>query len=226
MANRAEQFDGALEQALARWGISLKPGQLGQFRLHFDALVKANRVLNLTRITDPVEVAVKHCADSLALALWAKKAQVGVKAVLDIGTGAGFPAVPLAIMCPEWEVTAIDATQKKIAFLARTTEAMGLSNMHVVHAHSDHWQPGHRFQVAALRAVAKLATCLQHGHSLVSPGGWLVAYKTASLAREELSAARAAAAQLRFHRCQGFSYDLECAGQTIHRTLHVYQRRA
>ncbi|MHC4696309.1 MAG: 16S rRNA (guanine(527)-N(7))-methyltransferase RsmG [Planctomycetota bacterium] len=223
--HQAEQFDRALEQALARWGISLLPDQLGQFRFHFEELVKANRVVNLTRITDPVEVAVKHCADSLALIQWAEKTQVDVKALLDLGTGAGFPAVPLAIMRPDWEITALDATQKKIAFLARTTEAMGLSNLHAVHAHSNHWQPRRAFQVVVLRAVAKLAVSLRRAHPLVSQGGWLVAYKTASLSAEELHAEREVATQLHYHDCQRFLYDLDCAGQTIRRALHVYERQ-
>ena len=230
MKSGTEQFDRALEGSLTRWGFSPGPRQLEQFRVHFESLVEANRAFNLTRITNPVEVAVKHCADSLSLILWAEQTHTPVRTVLDVGTGAGFPAVPLAIMRPDWEVTAIDATQKKIAFLTRTAEAMGLPNLHTVHAHSDHWQPGRTFQIVVFRAVAKLATCLRKGYprasELISPGGWLVAYKTASLAREELSAARATAAQLRFHRCQCFSYDLECAGQTIHRTLHAYRRRA
>lgn len=224
MEDESDQFEQALAEALARWSISLTPAQQGQFRLHYEALVQTNRAFNLTRITDPVEVAVKHCADSLALMLWADASRIEVKTLLDMGTGGGFPAVPLAIMRPEWAVTAIDATRKKIGFLSRTAEAMGLGNLHAVHAHSKHWQADHLFQVVILRAIGKLGDCLRWGHPLMAPNGLLVVYKTASLASGELAEGCSTAARLQLREHERFCYDLECAGDTIHRALHVYER--
>ena len=112
-----------LAQRLARWQIKLSPKQLGQMVAHHDAMVEANRRLNLTRITDPVESAVRHYADSLALLAWSRDSAVSIRTLLDVGTGAGFPAVPLAIMKPKWKITAIDGTKKKIDFVRETAGA-------------------------------------------------------------------------------------------------------
>ena len=222
MASPLEQFDRVLAESLDRWGIPIIAEQLQTLRHHFQAVVETNRTLNLTRITDPVEAAVKHYADSLALLLWVRKQQLSTKTLLDIGTGAGFPAVPLAVMMPDWEVTALDATRKKADFLTRTANTLHLSNLRVECAHSDHWQPGGRFHLVVLRAVGKLAVCLRQGGRHVARDGRLVVYKTASLEADELDAATAKAKGLRIRERERFMYDLQLTEETIHRALHVY----
>ncbi len=139
MTNEPKSFETALTEALSHWNMPITSGQLAQMRTHFDALVETNRVMNLTRITDPKEAAIKHYADSLALLLWIDERRISVKSILDIGTGGGFPAVPLAITRPDWLITAIDGTGKKIDFVRRTAKTIGLDNLHCVHTHSCHW---------------------------------------------------------------------------------------
>ena len=223
MDGSLEQFDRALIESLDRWDVSIDREQLDRLRQHFQAVVETNRTLNLTRITDPIEAAVKHYADSLALPLWVNEQRFEGQTVLDIGTGAGFPAVPLAVMEPGWDVTALDATLKKVDFLARTASRLQLTNLRVEQGHSDHWQPHRRFHLVVLRAVAKLAVCLRQGGRHVARHGRLIVYKTASLVADELDAAAEEAARQRLRKCEPFPYELELAGETIRRTLHVYE---
>lgn len=217
-------FDFTLYAALRRWELSIAPTQVGRLRMHVEAVVETNRVMNLTRITDPVEAAVKHYADSLALLLWSRDRSIGVRTILDVGTGAGFPALPLAVMRPEWAVTAIDATRKKVEFLVRTAAKMGLDNLGVEQAHTAHWQSERVFQVVATRALGPLARCVESCAAFVRPGGWLVAYKTASVARDEIAAAEKLLKRMRMRVEEPFAYDLQLGEETLHRTLHLFRR--
>ena len=93
--------------------------------------------MNLTRITRPAEAAVRLYADSLAVLSWARQSgnETGVRTVLDIGTGAGFPAVPLAVAAPDWRITAIEATNKKAAFVEQSARRVGAENLRVILRH-------------------------------------------------------------------------------------------
>ncbi|MFH1110476.1 MAG: 16S rRNA (guanine(527)-N(7))-methyltransferase RsmG [Planctomycetota bacterium] len=231
MSAAQASFDETLSAALRRWEMPVLPSELHQLRAHFEAVVKTNRVMNLTRITDPVEAAVKHYADSLALLPWTRDRSITVRTILDVGTGAGFPAVPLAVIRSEWAVTAIDATRKKVEFLTRTVAAIGLTNVHVEHAHAAHWRPILRgsgqerpFDVVVVRALAPLGKCLDLCAAFVKPGGWLVAYKTASLDRAELAAAKKLLKKTRMRLEEPFPYELQMGDQTLHRRLHLFQR--
>ncbi len=247
-------FDTALTTALARWGMTIDPGRLDHLRAHFQAVLKTNRTMNLTRITGSSEAAVKHYADSLAVLTWVENRNIAVRTVLDVGTGAGLPAVPLAVMRPDWAVTAIDATAKKIDFLRRTVAAIGLTNITCAHAHSLHWQrtiadkvgqvevrdlpqgarrarqvsPGSTcptgFDLVIFRALSTLAKSLEHTAGYVARDGWLVAYQTASVDLAEQHAADLAASKLRLRLIERYAYDLEFESETIHRALYVYRK--
>ena len=217
-------FDSTLHGALRRWALPITPTQVGRLRMHFEAVVEANRTMNLTRIADPVEAAVKHYADSIALLLWSRDRSITVRTVLDVGTGAGFPAVPLAVMRPEWAVTAIDATRKKVEFLVRTAAAIGMDNLRVEQAHTSHWQPERTFDVVAARALGPLAKCLELCVTFVKAGGWLVAYKTASVDRDEIAAAEQLLKRTRMRVEEPFAYELQVGDERLHRTLHQFRR--
>jgi len=213
-------FESALRDALTVWSVAIAPRQIERFRCHFDAVCEANRTTNLTRITEPVEAAVKHYADSLALLPWASSRSIDATHLLDIGTGAGFPAFPLAVVRPDWSVTAIDATRKKVDFLAKIAPP----NLSVGHAHSAHWQPGRTFSVIVFRATARLPQALKAAAAHVMPGGWVVAYKTDSMTAEEQKQGEAVAAAESFSPEEPFRYDLICKGRPLHRVLHIYRR--
>ena len=225
MTASLESFDVALQAALDKWAVPIRPKQLEDLRRHFASILETNRRFNLTRITDPIAAAVKHYADSLALLLWTRGCSVEVGTVLDIGTGAGFPAVPLAVMRPDWSITAVDATGKKTDFVARVSATLHLNNLTVEHAHSAHWSPGQTFDVVIFRAVARLGEMFRNTCRHASPGGWLIAYKGETLASGEQQAASRAASALRLELVDRYCYDLELGGETLRRTLHIYRRR-
>ena len=224
MSSDLAAFIAALKTAVAPWRLQLSAEQVRAMSDHFLRMVEANRTMNLTRITDPVEAAVKHYADSLALLLWSRDRSITVRTVLDVGTGAGFPAVPLAVMRPEWAVTAMDATRKKVEFLVRTAAAMGMDNLRVEQAHTSHWQPERTFHVVVTRALGPLARGLESCAALVKPGGWLAAYKTASVTRDEIAAAEKLLKRTRMRVEEPFAYDLQVGDETLHRTLHLFRR--
>jgi 16S rRNA (guanine(527)-N(7))-methyltransferase RsmG len=128
--NREQEnrFRSALERALPTFGIdALTPAQAGKLVKHYAMLGEWNRRINLTRIIEPEDAAESHYADSLFGGRFIGDA----RALLDIGSGAGFPAVPLAVARPDILVTALEANQKKSLFLNETKDALGLANLKV-----------------------------------------------------------------------------------------------
>jgi 16S rRNA (guanine527-N7)-methyltransferase len=216
----AVSFEEAIAAALGPLGVCAAPEQLALFRRHFEAVLLANESMNLTRITDPPEAAIKHYADSLALLAWAEREGIKDAKILDVGTGAGFPAVPIAVMRPEWRVTALDGTRKKAEFVGRVAAELGLKNLKAEHGHSDHWMTVERFDVVTTRAVASLAHCMRTSHRLIRKGGRLIAYKTATLANEEMSEARQVCGELGMEMEPPFLYELEWNAEKMARALY------
>ena len=219
------EFEDTLSHLLAQWRIDCTPVQLGMLRAHFESLLEANSRMNLTRITDPTEAAVKHYADSLALLLWVRDRGIEVGTVLDVGSGAGFPAVPLAVMRPEWQVTALDGTAKKIGFVEQAAKTLRLPNLRAVHAHSTHWADGRTADVVTVRAVAKMAKCMRDTIELVAPGGWLVAYKTADIRDDELSEAQSQCPASGFRSEPAFEYELSLRDDRLRRALYSFRKK-
>lgn len=222
-----DAFRNTLLTSAQMMGIDLSDEMVHQMRCHFDLLVKRNETTNLTRITEPDEAAVKHYADSLALLSWTRSA-AGQRAVhdgerltvLDVGTGAGFPAIPLAVACRQWSITAIDGTRKKTDFLNSVAAELALGNLLVEHAHSDHWAPGRQFDVVAFRALAGMAKGLAGCARFVRCGGHVVAYKTAVLSNEECAATNSPPLGLR--PVETYFYDLRWGAEVIRRALYVF----
>jgi 16S rRNA (guanine527-N7)-methyltransferase len=224
MRSSEDAFTTGLTTALARWSLPITPSQLDQLRAHFEAVVEANRTMNLTRITNPAVSAVKHYADSLALIKWVAERGITVRTILDVGTGAGFPAVPLAVMRPDWSITAIDATGKKIDFVRRAAAAVGLTNLQCEHAHSRHWEPGRTYELVTFRALQRLPASLEHTARHVARRRWLVAYKTARTPRDEQEAAESLSVKLKLRPHDRYAYTLEQDDTTLRRVLHIYRR--
>ena len=163
---------------------------LDRFEIYQRLLAEWNEKMNLTAITDPVEVAEKHFADSLAALPYLKP---GMK-VIDVGTGAGFPGVPLLIMMPELQMTLADSLQKRLTFLEALLQELGLKAA-LVHGRAEDLGQNklyrERFDAATSRAVASLPVLLELTTPFVKVGGTAVAYK--GDAAEELKNARSAA---------------------------------
>lgn len=156
----------------------LTPGQLADFEQLLALLLKYNKEMNLTTIVDAEEVAFKHILDSLTVELvW--RAQEG-QHVIDIGTGAGFPGLPLAIRHPELQFAINDATKKKIDYLAEVIRALSLENATELWGRAEELGRGewrNKFHVVTARALAHLGTLAEYALPLLKMDGFLVAMK-------------------------------------------------
>ena len=171
-------------------GISLTDEQTKRFEKLAELLVEQNKTMNLTAITDPDGIAVKHFADSIS-ALSAYEFAENAK-VLDVGTGAGFPSIPLLIARPDLEMTMIDSTAKKLKYVASTVETLGL-NAEVLHTRAEEAGQSkeyrERFDIVCSRAVAALNVLCEYCLPFVKVGGVFLAMKAAK-AQEEIADAK------------------------------------
>jgi 16S rRNA (guanine527-N7)-methyltransferase len=203
--------------------LELDDSQCAAMWAHFQAVLETNRQFNLTRVTDPAEAAAKLYADSLAPAAWIAQSDVAVRSCLDIGTGAGFPAVPLAVLRPAWRVTAIDSTGKKAEFLRQCAASLSLSNLRVEHVRGGEWRPSRKFDLVVFKAVGPLAKCLSTSSGLVSPGGVVIVHKGPSLSRGELDEGQTQAEALGMQTWDTVDYTLPFGEESLEHTLVVYR---
>jgi 16S rRNA (guanine527-N7)-methyltransferase len=173
----SDQWNNLIRQGAARLGIEVTAAQADRFGIHGRELVLWNRKTNLTAITDPLEIAVKHFIDSLAaLPLIPDNASL-----LDIGSGGGFPGLPLKIMRPLQPITMVDGVHKKISFIKYMIRLLALEHVAALHIRaedmvSDKAYAGY-FDVITCRALADLKTIVQLSLPLLSPRGIIIAYK-------------------------------------------------
>ncbi len=160
-----------------------------KFRVYRDFLIERNKLFNLTAITDPDEIDLKHFIDSLTALSYIK----GKTA--DIGTGAGFPGVPLKIMLPENEFTLIDSLSKRINFLNELTEKLGLLNVKTIHARAEDLDKCVKYDTIVSRAVSRLNTLCEYCLPFLNTGGMFIAYKAADC-EEEINEAKPAIKKL------------------------------
>lgn len=155
-----------------------------------DALLETNKVMNLTAITDPADVATLHFLDSAALLTLA---DFTGKRVVDVGTGAGFPGMPLRILEPSIKLTLLDSLGKRITFLQGVCDRLGLKNVECVHARAEEFAAQHResYDIATSRAVASLPLLAELSLPLVKVGGYFLPMKSVDSDEELTSAARA-----------------------------------
>jgi 16S rRNA (guanine527-N7)-methyltransferase len=188
----APLVDGA-----AALGVSLDDGQLDRFRRFRDLLLDANTRVNLTAISDPAEVVTRHFLDSLTCLLGvAQDQRARPLRLLDIGSGAGFPGIPLAIAVPAWRVTSLEATGKKARFQQEAVASLGLENVIVLTGRAEEFarKPEHRgrYDVVTARAVAALPTLLEYCCPFARAGGRVIAPKKGDLEDEVAAGAMAA----------------------------------
>lgn len=174
-----------LESAQAL-GIALSETQTDQFMQYLSLLLEWNEKMNLTAITDPVEVVQKHFMDCISVLPYLDLQ--GGETIIDVGTGAGFPGVPLKIASPALQVTLLDALQKRLTFLDTLTQALNLSNVTLVHSRAEDGGQNpdlrEQFDLCVSRAVANLAVLLEYCLPFVKVGGKLAALKGPDAAQE------------------------------------------
>ncbi|MBJ7900340.1 MAG: 16S rRNA (guanine(527)-N(7))-methyltransferase RsmG [Cyanobacteria bacterium RI_101] len=158
----------------------------------YDCVLTANRSFNLTRITAPGDFVEKHLWDSLAGVLSLPElAQAEQLRAIDIGTGAGFPAFPLALTWPQWQMTALDSTRKKVTFIQTAAQTLGLTRLAALAGRAEilGQTPEHRetYDLAVIRAVAESRVCAEYVLPFLKLGGQGVLYRGQTTA-EELAA--------------------------------------
>ena len=181
-----------MHSAACRLGTELTPPQLDQFALYMDMLLRWRKRFNLTAISDPREIVLKHFADSLSVVPHIDR---DAQSLIDVGTGAGFPGVPLAIALPSLRVTLLDAVNKRVGFLNSVVEELRLGGVRAIHAraedaaHTDEHREA--YDLAVSRAVAALPVLTEYALPFVRPGGRFIAMKGPNVRGELDSAAGA-----------------------------------
>ena len=161
-----------LEQGCERLGIALSADQSARLRRHLALLAKWNRRLNLTSVKGMDDMVVRHLLDSLAIARFVRG-----QSLLDIGSGGGFPGMPLAVINPQLEVTLLDSRGKRIEFLRYACAALDLGGVSVVRGRVEDYRPAEKFDTLAVRAFASLGETLKATAALHRPGVRLLAMK-------------------------------------------------
>lgn len=201
--------------AFEQSGINLTEKQLRQFEVYCEFLLSENEKYNLTAVTDKQQVYQKHFVDSLSAL-----SEIPQNATLcDVGSGAGFPSVPIAIMRSDVKVTAVDSLAKRVNFLKMLAEKLGVT-FSALHERAEEYGQGsarESFDVATSRAVAPLPTLLEYLAPLVKTGGKVIAYKTDE---EEIFSAETAAKVLGLKFSKVVRYTVEEAP----RVLLIYEK--
>lgn len=197
------------ETGLQKLNISLSEKQMEQFLAYYEFLVETNKVMNLTAITEFDEVIEKHFLDSLSLyQIYDLSKESNI---LDMGTGAGFPGIPLKIVFPELHVVLADSLNKRIKFLQEVIEKLELHNVDAIHARAEELarnkQYREQFDLCVSRAVANLSTLSEYCIPFVKVGGQFISYKSGEI-EEEVNHAKKAVSILGGKIREVYKFDL------------------
>lgn len=180
------------EKGLEELDIHLNDLQMEQFINYYELLIEKNKVMNLTAITDFNEVIYKHFLDSLSIV---KVCRPTKEKMLDMGTGAGFPGIPLKIAFPDIKVVLMDSLNKRVKFLEEVIRKLQLDNITALHGRAEEYgaKTGYRerFNICTSRAVAKLSTLTEYCIPFVAVGGMFISYKSGNISHELSEAAKA-----------------------------------
>lgn len=188
---RREEFFERMQEKSSFLGVRFCVKQLEQFFEYMELLIEWNEKMNLTAIIEPEEIILKHFIDSITIL---KDIEDNFR-VVDVGTGAGFPGIPLSIMNPTLKITLVDSLNKRLIFLQEVVNKLQLKNVEIIHARAEEFGQNKKyresFDVATSRAVANLSTLSEYLIPLVKVGGKVISMKAAE-AQEEINDAKKA----------------------------------
>ena len=175
--------EGLLEKA-STMGVRFSVEQMDKFYKYMNLLIEWNEKMNLTAIIEPNEIILKHFIDSITILKDIKDGSI----VVDVGTGAGFPGIPLSIMNPTLKITLVDSLNKRLIFLQEVINELDLKNVELVHARAEEFGRNkkyrEKFDVATSRAVANLATLSEYLLPLVKINGKAISMKAGNASQE------------------------------------------
>ena len=186
-------FVDELKIAATEYGLNLTEDQISAFNKYYELLYEWNKKINLTAITEPKDVAIKHMVDSLSCF----KADLFKEntSLIDVGTGAGFPGLPLKIFYPSLKLTLLDSLNKRVKFLQLVVDELGLKDVEVIHARSEeavrNKKYREKFDLATARAVARLPIICEYCLPFVKDGGTFIALKGRQYEEEATQAQKA-----------------------------------
>jgi 16S rRNA (guanine527-N7)-methyltransferase len=176
----------SFEQGLSTFGIELSDYQIQQFIQYYELLIERNKVMNLTAITEINEVMHKHFIDSLSII---KIYRLSGEKLLDLGTGAGFPGIPLKIVYPDLDITLLDSLKKRLIFLDDVIQILELKKIRTIHGRAEDYGRNikyrEQFDICVSRAVANLSSLSEYCLPFVKIDGHFIAYKAGKV-KEEL----------------------------------------
>lgn len=174
---KEEEFNKKMKESLKELNIEISEKQLNQFYNYMNILIEWNKVMNLTNITEPEEIIQKHFVDSLTVLKSIKEND----SIIDVGTGAGFPGIPIKIAFPETRITLLDSLNKRIKFLEEVINKLELKNIETIHgraeevAHNKKYRE--KYDIAIARAVAPLNVLSEYLLPFVKIGGYAICMK-------------------------------------------------
>ena len=217
--------DKFLRESFDQIGIDLTDEQVSQLDRFYEMIIEKNKVMNLTKITDFDDTVTKHFVDSVSVVLldddiYIKNRFSEGASVIDVGTGAGFPGIPLKIVFPEIKLTLLDSVNKKLNFLRDVCKELNLDDVTIIHGRAEdiaHQKDTREtFDFCLSRAVGNLATLSEYCLPFVRKNGFFISYKS-ERAEEELSLCKHAFSELRGKLIQEATFDLPYSD--ISRTL-------
>lgn len=177
-----------LTERLNKFDIDLSEVQLGQFRDYYYLLVEWNSFMNLTAITEPEEVVMKHFVDSVSLVKVLPQLAEKEFTMIDVGTGAGFPGIPLKIVFPELQITLLDSLNKRVKFLNEVITALSLKRISAVHGRAEDFAQDkeyrEQFDLCVSRAVANMTTLSEYCLPFIKKDGYFISYKSEKITEE------------------------------------------